>query len=136
MSDGSPQLSGILETVLYYEAGREDQLERFYRDVLGLRYLGRGRTSLAFRLGAGVLLLFEAEKSSKQEEPPPHGAVGPVHTCFVAPAEAYEAWKVHLADQGVSVIDEIAWESGFRSFYFHDPAGNMLEVANGDLWPD
>ena len=26
-------------------------------------------------------------------------------------------------------------EAGCRSFYFNDPAGNLLEIADGDLWP-
>ena len=25
--------------------------------------------------------------------------------------------------------------SGPRSFYFDDPAGNVLEIAEGDMWP-
>jgi catechol-2,3-dioxygenase len=124
----------VLETVLYYEAGREDELERFYGAVLGLRPLGRGRWSLAYRLGAGVYLLFEAERSSTQAQPPPHGANGAIHTCFLAPAAEYERWKEHLAAHEVPLLDEITWESGVRSFYFHDPAGNVLEIAEDDMW--
>ena len=29
----------------------------------------------------------------------------------------------------------LEWDNGVRSFYFHDPAGNVLEIADGDLWP-
>ena len=126
----------MLETVLYYRAGEEDELERFYRDVLGLKALGRGRWSLSFRTGPGVLLLFEAERSSAQDEPPPHGATGVVHTCFLARADEYERWRQRVEDEGVPVVDEITWDAtGLRSFYFRDPAGNMLEIAEGDLWP-
>jgi hypothetical protein len=35
----------------------------------------------------------------------------------------------------VAVIEEIDWSRGILSFYFKDPAGNMLEIANGDMWP-
>jgi catechol-2,3-dioxygenase len=136
-SSPSP-LIGVLETVLYFEAGQEDALERFYTDVVGLGFMGRGRTSLGFRVGPGaVLLLFEAAKSSVQDEPPPHGATGKIHTCFLASgADDYDAWKERIAAQ-VEIIDEITWdESGLRSFYFDDPAGNVLEIAEGDLWVD
>jgi catechol 2,3-dioxygenase-like lactoylglutathione lyase family enzyme len=130
-----PELRGVLETVLYYREGQEDELERFYRDVLGLRALGRGRWSLSFRLGVGVVLLFEAGRAATQDWPPPHGATGVVHTCFLAAADEYARWKEHLATAGVPTVDEITWEeTGLRSIYFRDPAGNMLEIAEGDLW--
>lgn len=127
-------LVGVLETVLYYEAGQEDELERFYTDVVGLESLGRGRTSIGFRVGAGVLLLFEAAKSSVQDEPPPHGAKGKIHTCFLAEPDTYDAWKERIS-ASVELTDEITWDqTGLRSFYFDDPAGNVLEIAEGDLW--
>jgi catechol 2,3-dioxygenase-like lactoylglutathione lyase family enzyme len=58
-----------------------------------------------------------------------------VHTCFVAGGESYEDWKRHLAAHDVPLTDEIAWGNGVRSFYFDDPAGNVLEIADGDMWP-
>lgn len=126
------RLTGVLETVLYYESGQADELERFYGEVLGLRRVAGG---LNYRLGNGVLLLFDAAESSVQETPPAHGARGPVHTCFLAPPEDYERWQEHLASHGVATIEERTWANGVRSFYFGDPAGNVLEIAEGDLWP-
>lgn len=126
------RLLSVLETVLYYASGQEEDVERFYGEVLGLRRVGRG---LMYRLGEGLLLLFDAEESSVQDEPPPHGARGPVHTCFTVSAGEYEAWKEHLSEHGVETFQEIAWEKGVRSFYFRDPAGNVLEIAEGDMWP-
>ena len=127
-------LVGVLETVLYYEAGQEDELERFYTDVVGLEPMGRGRWSLGFRIGGAVLLLFEAAKSSVQDEPPPHGATGKLHTCFLAAPGEYDAWRERVT-AAVELSSEITWEhSGLRSFYFDDPAGNVLEIAEGDLW--
>lgn len=130
------RLACVLETVLYYGSDQQDEMERFYEDVLGLESLGLGRWSLAFRLGEGVVLLFDRERSSTQEEPPPHGASGSIHAAFLAAPGEYEAWKERLADQGVTLIDEIAWDSGVRSCYFNDPAGNLLEIAERDLWPE
>ena len=128
------RLERILETVLYYSSGQEDELARFYSEVLGLHAVGRG--GLTFRVGDGLLLLFDADLSSVQSRPPPHGARGPIHTCFVARADDYEGWKQRLIDEGGSILQEIDWDNGVRSFYFRDPAGNVLEIADGDLWPE
>jgi catechol 2,3-dioxygenase-like lactoylglutathione lyase family enzyme len=128
------RLASVLETVLYYASDQQDEMERFYEDVLGLESLGLGRWSLAFRLGQGVVLLFDRERSSTQDEPPPHGASGSIHAAFLAAPDEYDAWKERLTDRGVTLIDEIAWDSGVRSCYFNDPAGNLLEIAERDLW--
>ena len=125
------RLTRVLETVLYYRAEERDAVFGFYRDVLELEEVDGG---LAFRLGDGLVLLFDADASSRQERPPPHGADGAVHTCFVTDRESYDAWKGHLAGRGVAVTDEISWGNGVRSFYFEDPAGNVLEIADGDMW--
>jgi catechol 2,3-dioxygenase-like lactoylglutathione lyase family enzyme len=127
------QLERVLETVLYYAPGQEADLKRFYGDLLGLHAVGRG--GLTFRLGAGLLLLFDSEASSVQSKPPPHGAEGSIHTCFVADPGDYETWKRRLIDNDVAILDEIEWGNGVKSFYFHDPAQNLLEIAEGDLWP-
>ena len=114
----------------------QDELERFYEHVLGLVSLGLGRRSAAFRLGQGVPLLFERERSAAQDEPPPHGASGSIHTAFLAAPGEYDARKQRLADRDLTLIDEIAWGSGVRSCSFNDPAGNLLEIAERDLWAE
>ena len=53
----------------------------------------------------------------------------------MARADGYEGWKQRLTDEAASILEEIEWDGGVRSFYFHDPAGNVLEIADGDLWP-
>ncbi len=133
MPESRPSLTRVLETVLYYKDA--ERTERFYAGVLGLRLLDKepGR-SLFFRLGDGVVLLFKAEETLQGKTLPPHGAAGPIHTCFLAPGEDYERWKTHLASHGVPVIRETRWPNGL-SFYFHDPDGNLLEIANADIWP-
>lgn len=129
-----PRLLGVLETVLYYASEQEEEVERFYRDVLGLRPLGRSRWMMALRAGENVYLMCDADQYAKQNDPPLHGASGPVHTCFLAPAEEYERWKKYLPEQGVPLIEEVTREAG-SSFYFRDPAGNLLEIAERDMWP-
>jgi catechol 2,3-dioxygenase-like lactoylglutathione lyase family enzyme len=58
-----------------------------------------------------------------------------VHTCLLAAPGEYEAWKERLGAHGVEITQEIEWPSGPRSFYFDDPAGNVLEIAEADMWP-
>jgi catechol 2,3-dioxygenase-like lactoylglutathione lyase family enzyme len=60
--------------------------------------------------------------------------VGSVHTCFRVAREDYERWRGWLAARGVAILQEVVWERGL-SFYFTDPDGNLLEIANDDLWP-
>lgn len=131
-----PELEGVLETVLYYGPDDEERVETFYRDVLGMRPIGRlpGR-QLFFRAGESVFLLFNREATERSTSPPPAGATGSVHTCFVVAADAYEPWKEHLRASGVEIIDEINWPRGGVSFYFRDPVGNLLEIADRDIWP-
>lgn len=128
------ELKGVLETVLYYSSGQEEDLARFYGEALGLRAVGR--EGLTFRVGSALLLLFDRDRSAVQTAPPPHGARGSIHICFVAADTDYESWKSRLIDDGVQIVDEIEWTNGVKSFYFRDPAGNLLEIADGDLWPE
>ena len=128
------ELAGVLETVVYCTTENEEETRRFYRDVLRLQPLRQD--SVAHRLGTGVFLVFNADESSVQDSPPAHGAAGArVHTCFVAAPGEYEDWKEHVTAHGVAVTEEIDWDSGPRSFYFDDPAGNVLEIAEADMWP-
>ncbi len=128
------QLAGVLETVLYCTTENEEQTRRFYREVLGLQPVREG--SVSHRLATGVFLLFNADESAVQDSPPAHGAPNArVHTCFLAAPGEYEDWKERLGGHGVEITEEIEWDSGPRSFYFEDPAGNVLEIAEADMWP-
>ncbi len=126
------KLEGLLETVVYYRTGQRDAMRRFYADLLRLPSITGDPES--FRVGAQVFLLFNADESSVQDDPPPHGADGPIHTCFLSQPESYDEWKRHLRDHKIEILREIKWANGVSSFYFPDPAGNILEIANGDLW--
>ena len=129
-----PALGGVLETVLYVQDLSE--AERFYVEVLGFRKLsGETGRSLFLRAGASVFLLFLAEATLRSGALPSHGARGPGHTCFQVPESAYGAWKAYLPSRGVPVVQEEVWPAGGRSFYFRDPDGNLLEIADRDLWP-
>lgn len=134
-TEGSPpRISGVLETVLYFSD--PERTETFYSDVLGMRLLDRepGR-SLFYRAGASVFLLFKSDRTRTSGKLPAHGARGTIHTCFRVPASEYDAWKRHIESAGVPILKEVEWERG-RTFYFHDPDGNLLEIANADIWPE
>jgi catechol 2,3-dioxygenase-like lactoylglutathione lyase family enzyme len=137
MSQPVAGFAGILETVLYYEPSAKADMERFYSDVLALRAVSSWDDGTAYRVGSGMLLLFDVEKLGRRSEPySRHGATGAGHTCLVASPGEYEGWKQRLAGQRVSIDHEAHWPGGASSFYFRDPAGNLLEIADGDLWPE
>ena len=127
-----PPLVGILETVLYCDSSNEEAVRRFYEDVMGFHSMA---VDFGYRVGSegDVFLLFNSDKTRRQGLP--HGATGKGHCCFTAAPGAYETWKNHLVQRNVDVTDEIRWDNGIRSLYFEDPAGNVLEIAEGDLWP-
>jgi catechol 2,3-dioxygenase-like lactoylglutathione lyase family enzyme len=132
---GAPRLAGVLETCLYFTD--QDRTEAFYGGILGMRLLQKepGR-SLFYRVGDSVVLLFDAEVAGQRGGSlPPHGATGPIHMCLRVPREDYQAWKDHLERSGVAILKEVRWQRGL-SFYFEDPDGNLLELANADIWPD
>ena len=125
----------ILETSLYYDSPQRAAMERFYVELLGLPRVADWPDGWAFRIGEGVLLVFDRGLIAGRDEPmAQHGSSGPGHVCLVD-AEGYEARKRDLAEAGVEITHEHEWEGGRRSFYFNDPAGNLLEIADGDLWP-
>ena len=125
------RLDAVLETVLYCTTENEKPTRRFYEEVLGLRSVSHS----AYRLGPQLLLLFNSDESRIKESPPAHGATGAVHTCFLVTPDAYDDWRRYIESSGIEIIDEITWDRGIRSFYFSDPAGNVLEIAKGDMWP-
>lgn len=123
----------IFETVLY--AKDLKATERFYSGVLGLEVLQSAELMVAFRCVDGVLLIFDPEKSGTPgRSVPSHGSHGPGHIAFAARAEELESWRAQLAENGVQIEAELEWESGGRSIYFRDPAGNSVELASPTLW--
>jgi catechol 2,3-dioxygenase-like lactoylglutathione lyase family enzyme len=132
-----PRLSGILETSLYHSSAQAEAMTRFYSEVLGLRKVTDWGDGRAFRVGHGMVLLFDRERIGDRDEPmAAHGASGPGHACFVGSAQDYAGWRERVEAAGVEITHEQDWPSGRRSFYFFDPAGNLLEIADGDLWPE
>jgi catechol 2,3-dioxygenase-like lactoylglutathione lyase family enzyme len=137
MADVPASVESVLETSLYHASSERGAMESFYGETLGLRRVSSWPDGIAYRVGAGVLLLFDREGVAKRDGPiAAHGSSGPGHACLVASEGGYDAWKQRLEAGGVEITHEQEWPSGRRSFYFFDPAGNLLEIADGDLWPN
>ena len=123
---------GVYETVVY--ATDLEAARAFYRDALGLREVEEG----VYRLeDDGVLLLFDPTLSSQPGRlVPSHGPTGAVHVAFsVGPGEL-DAWRDRLAEHSVELEQDHIWQrGGARSLYVRDPAGNSVELVDGDLWP-
>ncbi len=127
------QARQIFETVLY--ASDLPACERFYCDVFGLPLIERFEGALAFRCGAGVLLIFNPQVSRQTNRGvPAHGTNGAGHIAFALPAGELDAWRAHLSALQVPIEMEVDWPAGGRSLYVRDPAGNSVELAPATLW--
>jgi catechol 2,3-dioxygenase-like lactoylglutathione lyase family enzyme len=125
----------VHETVLY--ASDVTGAATFYRDALGLRAISPPDDhAAAFRLdGDGVLLIFDPDRSSAAGRyVPSHGAHGQGHVAFAVVPGGLEPAIAQLADSGVAIEREITWPLGGRSVYVRDPAGNSVELIEGDIW--
>jgi catechol 2,3-dioxygenase-like lactoylglutathione lyase family enzyme len=129
-------ITGVYETVLY--ADDVAAAAAFYRDVLGLRLVdGPDELGAGFRLDdGGVLLIFDPSRASLPGRPvPSHGTSGAGHVAFGVEAGTLADWGEALRGRGVEIELERGWERGGRSIYIRDPAGNSVELVDGDLWP-
>src|SRR5581483_2718369 len=95
-----------------------------------------GDVGVAFRLpDGGLFLLFDPELAARSGRPvPPHGAVGEGHVAFSVPAGELDAWLERLRARGIDVELDTTWRAGGRSLYFRDPAGNSVELVEGEAW--
>ena len=110
----------------------------FYEGVLGLRAVEPpGELAAAFRLDdGGMLLVFDPSSSSAPNRGvPSHGASGAAHVAFAVAGGELERWRDALAARGVDIEQEVEWDGRGRSIYVRDPAGNSVELVEGDIWP-
>ena len=118
----------IKETCLY--VNDLEKCKRFYHDTLGLELISfvPGK-HVFFNAGDCVLLCFNPEDSKTKKSPPAHYGGGKQHFAFeVRKSDCTEA-KKEILQKGITIIDEVTWESGEQSFYFNDPEGNVLEIV-------
>ena len=126
-------ISRIKETCIYVTDLQATK--QFYAYQLGLPLISfvEGR-HVFFKAGTSVLLCFIADKTIQEKELPPHGAKGSIHFAFEVPRNDYDATLQKMKDIGITILHEQVWKDGLRSFYFHDPDKNLLEVIEEGLW--
>ena len=118
----------IKETCLYLKD--LTRAKHFYQEILGLEVIHYlPEKHLFFKVGTSVLLCFNPEYSKSKESPPAHFGGGKQHFAFEIPLSEYQKAKSEILEKGITIIDEVAWDSGKKSFYFHDPEGNVLEIV-------
>ena len=125
----------VYETVLY--AGDVEAAAAFYAGPLGLRRLTAGdETWAAFRLDdGGVLLIFDpAQSALPGRQIPSHGATGSGHIALSVRAGALDALAAELRRSDIEIERELRWDEGGRSIYVRDPAGNSVELIEGEAW--
>ena len=104
---------------------------RFYTSVLGMETETFGKGRMALRFGEQKINLHQAGKEfePKALKPTP----GSADLCFITETPLDEAME-HVRSQGVHIIEGPVTRTGatgpIRSFYFRDPDGNLIEVAN------
>ena len=132
-------IEAVLETCLY--ASDLDAVERFYAGVLELPVVARAHERhVFFRCGAGMLLVFEPERTATSAGQvggvpvPSHGAHGAGHVCFRIDESALTRWRERLEAEGIPIEAEITWPRGGASLYVRDPAGNSVELAPARIW--
>jgi catechol 2,3-dioxygenase-like lactoylglutathione lyase family enzyme len=129
-------ITGVYETVLY--ADDVPAAAAFYADTLGLRLVdGPDELAAAFRLDdGGVLLIFDPSRASLRGRPvPSHGSTGAGHVAFGVDDGTLDSWTETLRGRGIEIEQEVDWDRRGRSIYVRDPAGNSVELVEGDIWP-
>ncbi|HUC82095.1 MAG TPA: VOC family protein [Flavisolibacter sp.] len=126
-------IARIKETCIYVTD--LEATKQFYSYKLGLPLISfvEGR-HVFFKAGQSVLLCFVADKTLKETLLPPHGATGCIHFAFEVPRSEYDAALQKIKEAGIAILHEQVWEDNLRSFYFHDPDKNLLEVIEEGLW--
>jgi len=123
----------IKETCIY--VSDLQRTKNFYADKLGLHVISLVENRhVFFRAGDSVLLCFIAEKTLKEMELPPHGASGCIHFAFEVNGEEYQSALQQVQNSGISILHQHVWKSNLRSFYFHDPDNNLVEIIEEGLW--
>ena len=122
----------IKETCIY--VNDLERTQEFY-NKLGLSTIAFvANRHVFFRAGSSVLLCFIADQTLKEQDLPPHGAKGTIHFAFEVNAGDYEGAFQQIKNAGIQILHEHFWKRGIRSFYFHDPDFNLVEIIEQGLW--
>jgi catechol-2,3-dioxygenase len=131
------KINKIIETVLYCDDVK--QMLDFYQDFFGFEILQNSLPRGVFlKAGESVLAIFNRSMTLESNAVAPvHGTTGTHHMAFEIPDGEYEDCKKTLIEKGLQIEQEVEWTSrsnSSKSFYFKDPAGNNIEIAEKKLW--
>lgn len=131
------KINKIIETVLYSD--NVEEMATFYQKIFGFKILQKSLPRGVFlQAGESVLAIFNRSMTTEGNQiAPSHGTVGATHMALEVPDGEYDEWKNALSFNGIHIEQEIVWNSrnnGAKSFYFRDPAGNNIEIAEKKLW--
>ena len=126
-------ISRIKETCIYVTDLQATKAFYSFKLELPLISFVEGR-HVFFKAGESVLLCFIADKTRQEKDLPPHGATGSVHFAFEVPRSEYEAALQKVEGAGITILHHQVWKDERRSFYFHDPDENLVEVIEEGLW--
>jgi catechol 2,3-dioxygenase-like lactoylglutathione lyase family enzyme len=123
----------IKETCIYISDLH--RTKEFYTGILKLPLISLVENRHAFfRAGDSVLLCFIAEQTKKEKTLPPHGATGSIHFAFETGRDDYAIALNQIKTAGIAILHEHEWKGGRRSFYFHDPDDNLVEIIQEGIW--
>lgn len=118
----------IKETCIYVDD--LEKIKSFYQETLKLDIIHYDEGKhLFFRVGDSVLLFFNPNDSKTKSSPPGHFATGKQHFAFEVPANEYDNTKEEILKKEILITDTVTWPSEAESFYFEDPAGNVIEIV-------
>ncbi|HEX8331230.1 MAG TPA: VOC family protein [Segetibacter sp.] len=123
----------IKETCIYVTDLQ--RTKRFYADLLALPVISLvEERHVFFKAGESVLLCFIADKTLQEKLLPPHGASGTIHFALEVTKDEYEGTLQQVKCSGIEILHEHTWKANLRSFYFHDPDMNLVEIIEEGLW--
>jgi catechol 2,3-dioxygenase-like lactoylglutathione lyase family enzyme len=127
------QFKQIKETCLYVKD--LEKTEDFYHSKLDMEIIGKVKERhVFFKAGGSVLLCFINEATRHDTKLPPHYGLGNIHLAFETKKEEYDLWKKKIHSLGIPIEHEQEWHKGYRSFYFRDPDGHLLEIVQEGMW--
>jgi catechol 2,3-dioxygenase-like lactoylglutathione lyase family enzyme len=107
---------------------------QFYESVLGMSAETFGNGRFALKFGNQKINLHEQGKEFNPNAKQPLPGSGDL--CFITNTNLDKAMD-HVKNQGVHIIEGPLKRTGATgpiiSFYFRDPDGNLIEVANTDI---
>ena len=129
------EILGVAEAVLYVDDLEE--ATRFYTEVLGLPLTASFGDASFLQTGrASTVIVFDRQSlEERQSVIPAHGAEGPGHVALAIAPEQMDGWRRRLEAHGVEIEHEQDWPQGTHSIYFRDPAGNSVELIDGEHYP-